>query len=153
MSPVIHELPHLVFLKLLSNYHSFIIFTWTIRKVPPAFYLYQYYYSKLLCTNESSVTYKSMSPPHQGIKSFHLTWDIKGVFFALLMSCFYFIEYVFFVYFLPHLKVLFSQVGVTSKFSISDFLKRGMLTWPNEDDWMNLTKICEHDQKIDNDKP
>ena len=28
-----------------------------------------------------------------------------------------------------------------------------MLTWPNEDDHMNLTEICEHDQKIDNDKP
>ena len=35
------------------------------------------------------------------------------------------------------------------------FLKklRGILTWPNEDDQMNLTQICEHDRKNDNGKP
>ena len=29
----------------------------------------------------------------------------------------------------------------------------GKLTWPNQDDRMNMTKICEHDRKIDIDKP
>ena len=27
-----------------------------------------------------------------------------------------------------------------------------MLTWPNEDDQMSLTKICEHDRILDNDE-
>ena len=27
-----------------------------------------------------------------------------------------------------------------------------MLTWPNEDDRMSVTEICEHDQILDNDK-
>ena len=27
----------------------------------------------------------------------------------------------------------------------------GMLTWPNEDDRMSLTEICEHDRILDND--
>ena len=26
----------------------------------------------------------------------------------------------------------------------------GLFTWPNQDDVMNMTKISEHDQKIDN---
>ena len=29
----------------------------------------------------------------------------------------------------------------------------GLFTWPKQDDWMNMTKIGEHDQKIDNDEP
>ena len=24
----------------------------------------------------------------------------------------------------------------------------GLFTWPNQDDWMNMTEIGEHDQKI-----
>ena len=28
----------------------------------------------------------------------------------------------------------------------------GLFTWPNQDDWMNMTEIGEHDQKIDNDE-
>ena len=28
----------------------------------------------------------------------------------------------------------------------------GMLTWPNQDDLMNMTKIGEHAQKIDTDE-
>ena len=27
-----------------------------------------------------------------------------------------------------------------------------MLTWPNEDDRMSVTEICEHDQILDNDE-
>ena len=27
-----------------------------------------------------------------------------------------------------------------------------LFTWPNQDDWMNMTEIGEHDQKIDNDE-
>ena len=28
----------------------------------------------------------------------------------------------------------------------------GLFTWPNQDDKMNMTKMGEHDQKIDNDE-
>ena len=28
----------------------------------------------------------------------------------------------------------------------------GFFTWPNPDDWMNMTQIIEHDRKIDNDE-
>ena len=28
--------------------------------------------------------------------------------------------------------------------------KRGLFTWPNQDDRMNMTENGEHDQKIDN---
>ena len=31
-------------------------------------------------------------------------------------------------------------------------LKWELFTWPNQDDRMNMTKIGEHDQKIDNDE-
>ena len=31
-------------------------------------------------------------------------------------------------------------------------LRGGLFTWPNQDDQMNMTKISEHDQKIDNDE-
>ena len=34
----------------------------------------------------------------------------------------------------------------TKDFKSKDFW--GLLTWPNEDDRMNLTEICEHDQKF-----
>ena len=30
--------------------------------------------------------------------------------------------------------------------------KRGLFTWPNQDDRMNMTKIVEHDWKIENDE-
>ena len=28
-------------------------------------------------------------------------------------------------------------------------IKRGLFTWLNQDDWMNMTEIGEHDRKID----
>ena len=30
--------------------------------------------------------------------------------------------------------------------------RRGLFTWPNQDDRMNMTEIGEHDWKIDNDE-
>ena len=30
--------------------------------------------------------------------------------------------------------------------------KRGLFTWPNQDDRMNMTENGEHDRKIDNDE-
>ena len=37
-------------------------------------------------------------------------------------------------------------------FEYDNLIKRGLFTWPNQDDRMNMTQIGEYDQKIDNDK-
>ena len=43
-----------------------------------------------------------------------------------------------------------------TRFSHARFLSANLgrlLTWPNKDDQMNMSEICEHDWKLDNDEP